>query len=386
MTYQFWIVIVLTVIINTGMGIIAPVLPTLLKTYGFSTIGLSLPFISLILGRMMFKSLAVKIINAISNKITIVICMLLYGITFYFYSVADSMYTFVALRFFEGVVEGIGIICLTDQVISLSTKNRGQMMGIFGSSFGVGFILGPLIGGVCYEYFGIKAMFYAGGSIGILGAIIALLLPQVKQPKQEVNQSWMAYVVKFNEFIPSYGPSIIRRAVFFSLMILLPLYGRDVLGLDTGEIAAFFTGSAIISSLLMPWTGRLADKYSSEVILAATLSVMAVLIGLFGFAQTKFSFAVLFFAECLAFSLMLPAGLKVFGDQVNAHSQRTVIVSAFGALTEAATLLLAVSLPSLYHFSPKCAWIMVGVICALAAYPFLMQLRSGSRIAAEGQE
>src|SRR5690606_2591290 len=136
----------------------------------------------------------------------------------------------------------------------------------------------------------------------------------------------------------------------------------------------------------MPWTGRLADKYSSEMFLAATLSVMAVFIGLFGFAQSKLSFAVLFFAECLAFSLMLPAGLKVFGDRVNAHVQRTTIVSSFGALTEAVTLVLAVSLPALYQFNPKFAWIMVGALCALAAYPFIGYLRSDGRIATETQD
>ncbi len=82
MNRSFFIVICLTVAVNAGMGLIVPILPTFLQDYGFSIAGLSLPFVSLIVGRMLSKTWAAQIIALLSNKTTLVVSFVLYALVF----------------------------------------------------------------------------------------------------------------------------------------------------------------------------------------------------------------------------------------------------------------------------------------------------------------
>lgn len=375
MNARFFVVVCLTVAVNAGMGLIVPILPNFLQEYGFSVAGLSLPFLSLIIGRMLSKTCAAQVIALLGNKKTLVLSFLLYGLVFLFYPLIDHAYGFIALRFFEGVVEGISIICLTDLAIVTSKHNRGKLMGIFGSSFGIGFVVGPLLGGVCYELGGTQAMFAAGAVMGLLGAAMALLVPtiDVVPPRR---RNWLFPAMEHMKFLPEYSPSIIRRAVFFCFMMVLPLYATQ-LGLKASEVAVYFTGSAVISSLLMPFTGKLADRIAAEKILAWTLPLMGGLIMAFGVSQQIFLFSALFLLESLVFALMLPAGMKVFADAIDGHPERTEIISSFGGLTEFLTLLLAVLIPWLYTVSAELSWGAIGLICLASGIPFVRRAMAG---------
>lgn len=379
MNKPFLVVVCLTVAVNAGMGLIVPILPTFLQDYGFSIAGLSLPFVSLIVGRMLSKTCAAQIIALLSNKVTLVVSFVLYALIFACYPLVESAYGFIALRFFEGVVEGISIICLTDLAIVLSRENRGKLMGIFGSSFGIGFVVGPLLGGICFELGGAEAMFAAGSVMGGLAAVVSLLVPSIEQVPPKKRGVWLLPAMAHMKFLPEYGPSIIRRAVFFSFMMVLPLFVTAQLGLKATEVALYFTASAVISALLMPFTGKLADRIAPEKILALSLPLMALLIMLFGATSDVVVFTALFLVESLAFAFMLPAGMKVFADAVDGHPERTDIVSSFGGLTEALTLVLAVLVPWLYSIDALITWIAIGLLCALSAVPFVRRsLTAGS--------
>lgn len=370
MPLKFFIVVCLVVAVNTGMGLIVPILPTFLKEFGFSTAGLSLPFLLLIVGRIVSKSFAAQIIQRLTNRGTLIGCLLLYALVFCAYPSASSPATFMLLRFFEGIVEGISIICLTDLAIALSSVNRGRLMGIFGASFGAGFVLGPTLGAIVYSLYGSDAVFYAGGIIGLLAMLGALWLPLMKTVPSR-PPGVLSALREYRGLLPSYGPSIVRRATFFSFMVVLPLYSSEVLALSPAKVALFFTGSAILSFLLMPFTGRLADRVSVKKILAFSLVAMGLLIAAFGAARTPLSFSVLFALESLVFTFMLPAGMKLFADDVEQHPQRTHVVAVFGTVTEFVTLFLAVLIPALVALGHSLAWGFIGLICLVAAIPFV---------------
>lgn len=371
MPFKFLIVACLVVAVNTGMGLIVPILPIFLMDFGFSTVGLSLPFLSLIIGRLISKNFAAHIIRLLTNRGTLIGCFLLYALIFFAYPLASSPALFILLRFFEGIVEGISIICLTDLAIVLSSANRGRLMGIFGASFGAGFVLGPTLGALVYSLYGTNAVFYAGGIIGLLAMLGACWMPLMPSAASK-PPSMLHALREYRSLLPSYGPSIIRRATFFSFMIILPLYAYEVLELNPAKVAFFFTGSALLSFVLMPFTGKLADHIAPQKILAVTLLAMGVLIAAFGLARDPLSFSLLFALESLLFTFMLPAGMKLFADEVEQHPQRTHVVAVFGSLTEVVTLFLALAIPALYALSHGLTWGFIGLLCIIAGLPFVL--------------
>jgi len=373
MSRPFLVVVILTTAINTGMGIIIPVLPLLLLNFGYSTAGLTLPFIALILGRLISRAFAGWIIRRFTDKYTVIGCFALYALVFVGYVHVTAAEVFIGLRFLEGVVEGISIVCLTDLAITLSSHNRGRRMGLFGSAFGLGFILGPAIGGAVYELLGATAMFLFGALIGGVGLVLSFWLPGGHTLKATAARPWLTVIREYAALLPLYGPTLMRRVLFFSFMILLPLYVTGHLGLSAGHVALFFSGSAIVSTILMPITGHLADKVPAGRIVLLSLGLMGVLVAGFGVVHDGVWFTGLFVAETLAFAFMLPAGMKIFADAVDGHAERSTIIGAFSGLTEAVTLVLAVLLPPLFALDPKLTWFSLGALCLVCAVPYIRQ-------------
>ena len=374
MSRPFLLITCLMAAINTGMGLIVPVLPVLLKQYGVPEATLSLPFFGVILGRITSRVLLSRIIGAFHNRAILCASFALYALTFLGYVFCNSYGMFVLLRFCEGVVEGSAIVCLTDMAIVFSPGYRGKLMGLLGASSSLGFIIGPLIGGICYKFLGLVTIFYAGATIGGIGALVSLFTPSVTlatpEPKKHSRKTTL---MKYAALLPSYGPNIMRRVISLGFMILFPLYATDILHLTPDNIAWFFSATALLSTVLLPYTGRISDAARTETILCATLLCMACLITALGFTSDTAIFSALFFLISLCSCLMVPAAMKIFADNVDGHKRRTDIVSMFSTVTEVVTLFAAMVLPAIYAVSPRMAWLAIGICCVVTTIPLKMK-------------
>jgi MFS family permease len=376
MNKQFFILLILTVAVNTGMGIIIPVLPNLLRDFGFGTATLSLPFVILVLARIISKPYAGKALQRFTSKALLTISFIIYTLVFVIYPYLNSPEMFIAIRFLEGIVEGIAVVVLTDVAIALSSNSekRGAMMGYFSASFGIGYIIGPLVGSFAYDITGIYGMFWSGAVIGGIGVVCSLMLVSLPKYKSKTTvygiTKKLGYLKNQMRLLPYYSPSILRRSLFFSFMMVLPIYLHEELGVSFTSVALYFTISAVITTTLMPLTGHLADKVSSGKIIRYALLAMGILIASFGLTQNIMVFTILFILETIAFAIMLPAGMKFFADLVQEHPERGTILGIFGSVTEIFTLFLAITILPLYAVNSTLTWFVLGAMCIVAVLPF----------------
>ena len=373
MPKTFLTILFLTAAINTGMGMIIPIMPNLLKDFGFSTLGLSLPFAALIIARIISKPWAGVALNRIGGRNLMFVVFIVYSLAFFLYPVCHNPTGFILLRVLEGFAEGVGGVVLTDYAIAMTTahKNRGALMGYFSAAFGLGFIFGPMISWLALEHLGIKGMFFVGGTIGLLGVIVSATLPQRYNDSVSSRVSLKELVDNISYLIP-YIPNVLRRALFFSFMIIIPLFATVRLGLSAEKVGLLFTASGIISTVCMPFTGKLADNFNSRILTSWCLIGMGILIGICGLTNSVEVFLISFLAETLLFSVMLPAGTKLFADAVDGHSLRGPMIGSFGSFTEIFTLFLAFLLPAILQFSLVGAWLLMGGICIFGALLLLL--------------
>lgn len=368
MPKTFLTVLFLTVAINTGMGMIIPVMPTLLKEYGFSTIGLSLPFAALIIARIISKPWAGASINHFGGRNLMLAVFVVYSLTFFLYPICKNPTGFILLRVLEGFAEGVGGVVLTDYAIAMTTgqKNRGVLMGYFSAAFGLGFIVGPMIGWLALENVGVTGMFFVGGAVGLLGVIASCMLPQRYNESVSSRASLKELANNIGYLIP-YIPSVLRRGLFFSFMIIIPLFATSRLGLSAERVGLLFVASGIISTFCMPFTGKLADRFDPRMLTVWCLAGMGILIVICGFTNSVETFLASFLAETLLFSIMLPAGTKLFADAVDDHPLRGPMIGSFGSFTEVFTAFLAFVLPAILQFSLTGAWAFMGALCITGA-------------------
>ena len=372
---RFNSLLLLTVIANAGMGIILPVIPIYFRQYDVKAIELSGPFVMLVIGRMVSRYFAPGLIEKTGHRKAVMCSFSVYAVVFFSYLGAQSLTVFSILRFFEGIVEGLLAVALNDLAIAytqgMEPSKRTKLMGRFGASFGLGFLLGPLIGSTIAYLFGIKAIFVAGTVLGLtaicLGACMITDAPQEEQRKRDGLGG-----IKGQGFLLGlYSPQVLRRAVFFALMILLPLHVTDQLGLKTPEVGLFFGVSAILTTLLMPQASRWADKIGGDRAVWSGLMVMTIAFALMGITRSAPAFWALFLIETIAFALMLPPAMTAFGNAVDSQATRTRILGNMAFATEAVSLPLALVLPWAYVHNVALSWSIVSLLCFSAMMMFI---------------
>jgi len=179
--------IFLTVFVDLlGFGILIPILPTFAKKELFvdeTAIGIAIAIYSLT--QFFFNPVFGNLSDKYGRKKIIVICLLLNAIGYVLFAYTHSYVMLLVSR----VVAGIGgsSIGVAQAYIADVTKpeNRSKGMGIIGAAFGLGFVFGPLIGGVLSKYgYYVTGMVSAFFSIGAF-ILTILFLPETQPVKDQ---------------------------------------------------------------------------------------------------------------------------------------------------------------------------------------------------------
>lgn len=372
-TFSFAALIFTAVLVSMCVSVIIPAMPIIMKQGGFSYSFITYTFVGLIIGRFISSNFAGWFLDRHLPQKILFATFLLHTVTMCCFAFVKSQDIFVLLRFLEGIFEGIVAVVLQVMVIALSTpSNRGRKMGIFSSSYGLGFILGPSVGGAALQWAGPKGVFLTVAILMLLGLVwLGIVYRSLAKDLTMPPSSKRSFNLEFLKFLPLYGGAILQRGLFVSLSILLPLYLVDVFKLQPYQVGFYFTASAIITTILMPLTGRLADEVYRTRIVVVSMFVMGISILGFGLVSSRALFTGLFLLETTAFSFMVPASMKIFGDQVDKHPHRGQIVGAASSSREILNVVLIFCLVPLYKHQASIPWIALGVMSMLLAIPYM---------------
>jgi MFS family permease len=375
---KFRLILLITFLINTGTGIISPIISGLLRDYGYDYFQASIPFVFLVLGRIISKVFSGSLIQKIGSKNTVQLFCALYFLVFILYIFSTDYLVISILRFLEGLVEGIVVVVLMDYAIEYSGEKKGQQMGMFSAAIGLGFIVGPFISGLILNLFDdISYVFIIASLAGLISFLITRIkLPNIEtKPRPVLSMSKMAFSI-VKEYSGIYSPSYLRRILFFALMIILPFHLIDVFEQNYAYASTFFMVSAIITTTCMTFAGKISDRKNARKIALYSLLIISASIFLFPFAKNIYLFWVLFIIETFAFTFMLPSSMKIFAETIEKKPLRTEILGWLGAMTEFITLILSFIIPIVYKQSPMYAWIFLSCIALIVAIWFSSSSKS----------
>lgn len=172
--------IFLTVFIDLlGFGLLIPILPAFgLKVLNIdeTSIGIVISAYSFI--QFIFNPIFGKISDRRGRKPVIVFCLLLNAIGYLLFSITNSFLLLLLSRIIAGI-GGSSISVAQAYIADVTTpENRSKGMGIIGSAFGLGFVFGPLLGGILSE-FGYAVVGYMSAGFSLLAFILTtFLLPE----------------------------------------------------------------------------------------------------------------------------------------------------------------------------------------------------------------
>jgi DHA1 family tetracycline resistance protein-like MFS transporter len=180
--------IFITVLIDIiGFGIIIPVLPQLLQQLmhvtdrtDISAISKPAIFLTLIYGLMQF--IFAPILGSLSDRYgrrpVLLFSLLGFGLDYIFLAFAPTIGWLFLGRMISGIT-GASITTASAYMADISNeKNRAQNFGMIGAAFGLGFIIGPMLGGLLGEL-GTRIPFLVAAGLALVNALYGyFVLPE----------------------------------------------------------------------------------------------------------------------------------------------------------------------------------------------------------------
>ncbi len=228
---------------------------------------------------------------------------------------AQNIWQFLALRAVLGLLGGF-IPNANALIATQVPRNRsGWALGTLSTGGVCGALIGPLIGGLLADQYGLRPVFYI--TAGVLLACFVLTLLYVKeqfipvQKKDMLHARQVFAALKSPKLILSlFVTTMIIQIATGSIAPILTLYVRDLAGnihnlaFVSGLIASVPGVAALMSA---PRLGKLGDRIGPERILVFMLIVSVLLLIPMAFVQTPWQLGVLRFLLGAADGALLPA-------------------------------------------------------------------------------
>lgn len=295
-----------------GAGIVSPLIPAYVQSFGASGMMIGFVFASFSLSRTLFLPYFGRLSDRRGRRRLILTGLGLYCASTWLYLGAGDLTQIIAARLCQGVAAAMVWPIATAYVGDLAPQGReGTEMGRLNLINFLGLSFGPFFGGIINDLAGMDGTFIAMGLIIFCGLVIAwFLLPRKEiikpQPTQVKNRIWP--LIRDNRVIR--GMFLFR--ISYSLCVSIcwtfqPLLLKTSLDMATTWIGLLVGINVASSALLQAPFGVLADRVSRTMLIRIGALIQVVGMGLMPFAKTMPTLLVINLALGVGGGFFLPA-------------------------------------------------------------------------------
>jgi len=180
-------VIILLIFCTSSFGIILTIYPAFLNDNGMDATNILLLYFVFGISRVVSLALAGKFAEKTSQ--TLIAATLAVSLGLAISVIADSMVMFGIALVLMGFGFSIFFPLTLEIILSKTRKNiSGKIIGAYETIFGLGWVLGPTIGGPITQSFGDETPYMIFGIIGIGVTILAIISRKKLEPEEIQNQ------------------------------------------------------------------------------------------------------------------------------------------------------------------------------------------------------
>ncbi len=274
----------------TGVGIVVPLLPVYAHDLGAKGLYIGLLFASFSLSRTFFLPFFGRRSDRIGRKPHIVTGLFCYGLISFAFIMAVNVELLIALRFVQGIASAMIMPVTQAYVGDITPKNReGFTMGLFNMATFTGLSLGPLLGGILNDHFGLETAFICMGVLSFTGFFLSLVfLPPAGSERVMVRRDApVAYRTLLRD---PYVDGIFMFRLVYTACIgaiwgFLPVFADAEFSLSSSSIGILVMLGVLISGIFQTPMGALADRWNKRLMILAGGMIVACAMLLFQWAQ-----------------------------------------------------------------------------------------------------
>ena len=308
-----WLALFISIV---GITMVSPLLPVFAEDMGASGIWLGLAFSGFAFSQVPLMPLVGRLSDRFGKKLFLWVGLLIYAVAAVGFFWAPSYHELVLFRVFSGVGSAMVIPTAFAYVGDLAPLgHEGRYMGLFNIALMAGLGIGPVLGGVVHDSFGMDAAFVGMGLLSIIGSAVVFLFLPGRTPSPGAITSLGATQSKklSSSFAFMLRDKAIQGIVTFQLvyglfmgtvLTFVGVWMTTVLGTSVAQVGLVLSARVIMNGTLAYHAGWLADRMNRVTLASAGMLMMA--IGIFsipwlGSFILLFSlFTVMGIFECMA--------------------------------------------------------------------------------------
>ena len=373
-------VIFLTVLIDLiGFGIVLPILPYLAQRLGAG--GLGLGILMGAFSGMQFVSTAFlgRFSDTVGRRPILLLTMVINAAGYILFALAGSYPLLLLARLISGLASG-NISVAQAYIADISAPaERSRAMGTIGAAFGIGFVVGPAIGGLAAHAWGPAAPGFFAAGLSVINLVLAWrILPESLQDQHRRKHDLLDFghikdALEDRRLRALLGVWFIVPFAFTGFSTVMPLHTNAAFGWHERELGVAFTVIGVVAAVTQGWAfGKLARALGDHLLLIVGAFGMAAAIACIPFLPG--SMAVTLWMAPLAFfnSLFAPAGTGMVSILADPSEQGTILGAA-----QALAALGRLAGPGVYGqvldmAGARFAYIAIGIVMVLGGVAAVM--------------
>jgi multidrug resistance protein len=311
----YWIIWTTVALDLVGFGIVVPILGRYAERFGANGLQVGLMFASFSVAQMVFAPILGRISDKVGRKPVIVFSLIGTAVGSFVTGAAGALWVLFLGRILDGA-SGASVAVAQGAVADIAPpEQRARLMGMLGAAFGVGFVVGPALGGLA-ALGGPHVPFYLAGSIAAVNAVAAMIrLPETKPDTSHITEK--------HQRGTALSPALKRFALvgflsmfgFAGFEATFSIWGEKQFGFTEGSASIVFvfvgvTLVAVQGGLIGPLTQRLGSRK----LLRIGLSLVAVGLLLLGLSNTWPLLFVALFLLSLGQGMSGPSGSALVAE------------------------------------------------------------------------
>jgi MFS family permease len=274
---EVWVLVAANLAIALGYALVAPALPTFARGFDVSVTAASVVVSAFAVARLVFAPVSGRLVTVLGEQRVYLAGLAIVAVTTGMCAFATAYWQLVTLR----TLSGIGSTMFTVSAIGLMIRLtpaplRGRASGLWGTSFLLGNVLGPLIGGGLITI-SLRAPFVVyAASLLVAMAIVWLFLRHstlaAADAEDDVPVASLRETLRHRTYVAALISSFANGWTAFGVrMALTPLFITEVLHREdafAGTAFAVFGAGNVVMLLL---SGKLSDSLGRKPVVLAGL-------------------------------------------------------------------------------------------------------------------
>jgi DHA1 family multidrug resistance protein-like MFS transporter len=317
-----------TVLVMSGQGVIAPVLPLFARSFGASTASVGLTLSAFAVARLLLNVPLGVASDRYGRRPLLVAGPLVTGLGMIGSGFAQGIPDLLLWRLIAGAGSAMYMTGAQVYLIDISTqRNRARVLGANQGALLVGVSLGPGLGGLLAEAFGFRLPFFAVGGAALLTSVYGYLrLPETHAPRGPAGSREKGA----DSLQPTGGPArrrLLGSRDFLAVCLLtamvfltraggrftvFPLLAAAQFGYSASSIGALFTAMALINLIGLGPAAALSDRVGRKAVILPSGVVTAAALALIAWTGAPAMF--------LGAALLLAVGTSIMGPAPVAYA------------------------------------------------------------------